>query len=326
MTKEETTLALPRPAGIREYLAIARVDHSTKHIFIIPGLILAYLLRGLRTDHLLLSLALGFITALCIASANYTINEWLDRDFDKHHPTKSQRSAVQSVMNGKFVFLQWLVLVAIGLTSALLSSKLMFFVACLFAAQGIAYNVPPFRTKDKAYLDVISESINNPIRLVIGWAIVDPSSMPPGSILLVYWFGGAFLMAAKRLSEYREIVASHGVELLARYRPSFAHYSQVSLMASCIAYSLLSISFLSIFLVKYRIEYLLVLPFVVILFTFYFAMSTKPRSSAQRPETLFREPGLMVIVLALVLAFIVSTFIDMPFLAAFTQQDFIIIK
>jgi hypothetical protein len=37
--------------------------------------------------------------------------------------------------------------------------------------QGIFYNVRPMRTKDRAYLDVISESINNPLRLMIGWAI-----------------------------------------------------------------------------------------------------------------------------------------------------------
>ena len=62
----------------------------------------------------------------------------------------------------------------------------MFFVGCIFALQGIVYNVPPLRTKDKPYLDVISESVNNPIRLLIGWAMVDPTTLPPSSIILSY--------------------------------------------------------------------------------------------------------------------------------------------
>jgi 4-hydroxybenzoate polyprenyltransferase len=46
----------------------------------------------------LLREGLGFITAICIASANYAINEWLDRDFDKFHPTKSRRGLIVSVI------------------------------------------------------------------------------------------------------------------------------------------------------------------------------------------------------------------------------------
>jgi 4-hydroxybenzoate polyprenyltransferase len=316
-----------KPAGtLRDYLALARFDHFTKHIFIVPGIVLAYLLRGGPSHFPVAQAILGFITAICIASANYVINEYLDREFDKHHPTKSRRRAVERALRGSLVGLEWVAFMLVGLSCAWLGSATLFVTACIFALQGIFYNVPPLRTKDKPYLDVISESINNPLRLTIGWVMVDPHTLPPSSIILAYWFGGAFLMAAKRYSEYREIVGSHGAELLVRYRASFAGYSEVSLNISCFVYGLLSTFFVAIFLIKYRVEYLIVVPPIIALFGYYLALATQPASSAQNPEKLFREPKLISLVVLLAAMFIVATYVDMPALSVFTGQQFITLK
>src|ERR1700730_7273563 len=165
-----------KPAGtLRDYLALARFDHLTKHIFIVPGIVLAYLLRGGPPHFPVVQAVLGLIAAICIASANYVINEYLAREFDKHHPTKSRRRAVERTLRGSFVFLEWTAFTLLGLGCAWTGSRTLFVTACIFALQGIFYKVRHLRTKDKAYLDVISESINNPLRLTIGWVMIDPS-------------------------------------------------------------------------------------------------------------------------------------------------------
>jgi hypothetical protein len=233
---------------------------------------------------------------------------------------------VRLELRGSLVMVEWIAFLSLGLASAITASFTMFFIGLVFAIQGVIYNVPPVRSKDRPYLDVISESINNPLRLMIGWAMVDPTTLPPSSVILSYWTGGAFLMAAKRYSEYREIVASHGRDLLVLYRASFAGYTEVSLNTSCFVYGLLSTFLLAVFLIKYRIEYVLLVPAVIALFGYYLVLATRPNSSAQSPERLFLERRLVLLIVALSGLFILTTLVDIPALSVLSSQRYIVIR
>lgn len=263
------------------------------------------------------------MAAVCIASANYVINEFLDREFDKFHPTKSRRASVQRDIDGRIVWLLWLGLVVGGEVAALHLGGVATLVAAAFALQGIVYNVAPLRTKDRTYWDVISESINNPLRLLLGWTMIDGTTLAPSSVILSYWSGGAFLMAAKRLAEYFDIINRSKKEVLIKYRSSFAGYTERSLMISCFIYGLISTFFLEIFLVKYRIEYLLLMSVVILLFAEYLYMAMLPNSAAQSPEKLFGERRLVLLVVCLVVVFAATTAVDMPILTTLTEQHYI---
>ena len=323
MTFDADAPATDLQPTLSDYLRIARLDHVTKHVFIIPGIVLALLLRPEEATLALAPLLAGFVSAVCLASANYVINEWLDREFDRYHPEKSQRAAVQKDLSPVVVGVEYAAFLALGLFLAWTVNSTFFVLGLLFLFSGITYNVRPIRSKDLVFADVLSESLNNPLRLMLGWAMVDPMTLPPASVLLAYWFGGAFLMNAKRLAEFRDIVAEQGQELLGRYRRSFRYYTERRLLVASLLYALLSMFFLAVFLIKYRIEYLIVFPAIALLFTEYFALALRTNSVARKPELLFKAGRMMALVVLACALFLFASIVDFPLLEALTDQHFI---
>lgn len=302
--------------NINEYIKIARIDHWFKNIFMLPGVALALILVDIKVSDIFVPLFIGILSTCLIASANYVINEWLDAEFDKYHPVKKDRPSAVGNIQAKYVYIEYALLSVVGLFLASLLTPEFFAFALLLLVMGILYNIRPFRTKEVAFLDVLSESINNPIRLLLGWSAIVSSQLPPSSILLAYWMGGAFLMAMKRYAEFRFIDDKKQAVL---YRASFKQYTEQSLLLSSFFYALSSVFFLGIFLVKYRIEFMLSFPFLALLFTWYLSIAMKPFSSTQTPEKLYKETGFMMYVLGLGALITILFFVDIPVLEMFVE-------
>lgn len=299
----------------------------------LPGMLFALLVYHTPLDFaLFLKVLVGVVATCLIASANYVINEYLDAEFDRHHPEKRKRTAVVSVLSPMYVYSEYFFLAVIGLTLSFYISVQFVMLEAFLLFMGIMYNVRPFRTKERVYLDVLSESINNPIRLALGWFIFVPAAMlpaslldfswafiPPSSIILAYWMGGAFLMATKRFAEYRYI---NNPELAGLYRKSFKKYTENSLLISMFFYAITSAFFLGIFLIKNKIELLISFPFFALLFAWYLAIGLRKDSVVQGPEKLHREKKFMLYVVLFTGLLMALVYVDIPALNWFLQQSF----
>ncbi len=152
---------------------------------------------------------------------------------------------------------------------------------------GCIYNIPPVRAKDLPYIDVLSEAVNNPLRMLAGWYMVTMTMIPPASLLISYWMVGCYFMAIKRFAEYRDINDS---ERSAAYRKSFAYYTEPRLLVSILFYAATAMLFFGAFMMRYRLELVLSFPLVALVMAMTFRWGSRKRAppNSRRSSTASR--------------------------------------
>ncbi|GMT41049.1 MAG: hypothetical protein IEMM0001_1784 [bacterium] len=294
------------------YLQIARVDHWFKNIFMLPGIVIAlYLDHGTWSVALLPRLILAFLLVGLVASSYYVLNEVLDAETDKKHPVKCKRPVPSGRVNIKIAYLEWLLLGAAGVFGSLTLGPAFFTSAAILWLMGCIYNIKPVRTKDRPYLDVLSESLNNPLRLLLGWYATGTTLLTPISLVFAYWMIGAFFMAVKRFAEYRHI---NDPVRAGEYRLSFRHYNEERLLISIVYYVAAFGLFFGIFLIRYRTELILSIPLIAAIIAWYIHIGFHHDSPVQYPEKLYKNKGLMTLLLITTIIMIALMFIDLPWL------------
>ncbi len=304
----------PRPT-LAAHLQIARFDHWVKNVFVLPGVIVAFALDPRPpTLELAFRLLVGLLSVGLVASSNYVLNEVLDGRFDAQHPSKRSRPVPSGKVHVPLAYAQWLAFAAAGLALGTLCGTAFVVTMLALWVMGGVYNVPPVRSKDLPFVDVLSEAVNNPIRLLAGWYIADARAIVPASLLFSYWMVGCYFMAVKRFAEYRMI---NDPSVAASYRRSFAFYDEQRLIVSILFYASAAMLFFGAFIIRYKMELILATPLVALVMSTYLSIAFKPESAAQAPEKLYREPRLMAAVVACALALALLFFVDLPALRRF---------
>lgn len=295
------------------YLKAVRPERWPRSLAIFLGSAAFFFLnRSLLTSfsafEILFRLVLSFLLTWAISTANYVINEIADTPFDIHHPTKRLRPLITGqIKKIPFCFLG-LTLMLAGLIPAFFLFPWPFLLSLLaLLAAGIIYNVKPLRTKDIPFLDSVSESVNNPIRFLIGWYTFSPAFLfPSWSLLVGWWAFGNFLMVGKRLSEFRFLK-----EKAADYRSSHKKYTKNSLLLGMIASAALFFACYFFYTWKLRLNYFIYISPVILLFILLiFRKTFREQEVMEEPEKLLIQPAFALYSTLLLILFILGYFLE----------------
>jgi decaprenyl-phosphate phosphoribosyltransferase len=267
-------------------------------------------LSSLSALSLYFRLALALLLTWFISTANYIVNEIVDAPYDIHHPTKCNRPLVKGEVKRVPLSLFGVALILSAHLGALIFFSLPFLLSLLaLLVAGFVYNLKPVRTKDVPFLDSVSESINNPIRFLIGWFVIAPPHIfPPISLLLSWWFFGNFLLVAKRLSEFRLLKEKAG-----DYRSSLRGYSKRSLLLGMALSAVVFFITYFYFALSYKLEsFFFLSPFLLFYLFLFFWKTLEDREVMEEPEQLLKNPKFALYTLFLGLLFLLSFFIDKP--------------
>jgi decaprenyl-phosphate phosphoribosyltransferase len=116
-------------------------------------------------------------------------------------------------------------------------------------------------------------------------------------------------MAVKRYAEVRYI---DNAQQASRYRKSFAYYDEKTLLLASFFYALTAAFLLGVFLIKYRVEFVIAVPLISTLFVWYLYLGMAPESVAQAPEKMFRQRAFIGYICFLSALLIALALIDIP--------------
>jgi len=163
--------------------------------------------------------ALGTAAVFSATSSGvYALNDALDRERDREHPTKRSRPVASGVVAPGLAYGLALVLALAGLAGGYALSKAVALCLALYLLNNALYS---FRLKHVALLDVLSIALGFVLRLVAG--VVAVGVVPTAWIVTCTLFLALFLALGKRYGELRRTLAQDGA------RPALEGYTQAGL-------------------------------------------------------------------------------------------------
>ena len=263
------------------FFQLFRVQQWYKNLVIFLPLLFAGLLGDI---HSILLTSLGFLALCAMSSANYILNDILDKTKDQLHPEKKKRPIASEEISILSAALIAFILAAAALGLAFLLSEMFFVLLLMFFFLTQIYS---FYLKEELFVDIMCISTNFVLRAMAGSFILDVRLSP--WLIICTFFLSFFIAVGKRkadLSLLKAKAAQHK-KVLQDYEENITNTLMIiATTALLMSYSLYS--FLSVYP-----QLIYSLPFALYVILRYFYICETNPSIARHPEQFYKDKSLV---------------------------------
>jgi len=218
-----------KPKAIALFYAI-RPAQWTKNL----GIFASIIINGKLFDNFLFDQSLLAFIAFCLlSSSSYLVNDVVDYQKDKLHPSKRNRPLASGQISKSDAISASFVLFILGLFIAALVNPAFFILSIIFIILQYSYS---FILKKKALLDIIGIAVFFIIRTYAG-EIASGYHLPIWLMLSVI-FLSLFIASGKRRSEIVKTGSSTRPALLGYSRSLLTFYSSIFAVSTLLSYAM----------------------------------------------------------------------------------------
>jgi 4-hydroxybenzoate polyprenyltransferase len=187
--------------NISAMVSLLRPKQWVKNGFVCTGVLFGARWQQPKTVE---AMALAFVAFCLMSSCVYVINDYIDREADRKHPTKRNRPLASKSVTTTQAATAAFICASASLITAWLADTGVLLIILSYLAINSAYSLG---LKYQAVIDVFCIAIGFMLRIIAGtWGIRIP---PSGWLLLTGMFLTLFLGFAKRRAEWTEAIGDH---------------------------------------------------------------------------------------------------------------------
>lgn len=286
LATKEIMLESKKRSFISLFIQEMRPRQWTKNLLVFAALIFS--INNINATSIILAVS-GFICFCFISSCVYILNDYLDRDADKLHPTKKFRPMAAGLLNphialivGCFLFVGICIL-------ALYINSLFGMILVIYFLLNVAYSI---KLKHVVILDVMTIAIGFGLRAIGGAAIISVNLTP--WFIICTMLLALFLATSKRRHElyilsndssnHRQVLNKYSYELIDQM-------NTIVLTSTIVSYALFT------FTSGHTVHLMWTLPFVLYgIFRYLYLIHIK-KEGGSPDKILFEDAHLLVTVI-----------------------------